>query len=94
MSNSGWVCPRCKKVHAPFVPSCNCKVNPNRTELDIDKMVFRGACNVCNQIFPECKCQICPDCGTKGPHYCTGKKDTDISPYNFQDMAREAFKDK
>lgn len=24
MSNTGWVCPRCSKVHAPFVQSCNC----------------------------------------------------------------------
>lgn len=22
--NIGWVCPRCGKVHAPFVPSCDC----------------------------------------------------------------------
>lgn len=20
----GWVCPRCGKVHSPFVPSCDC----------------------------------------------------------------------
>lgn len=26
MSNrEGWVCPRCKKVNAPWMPTCNCK---------------------------------------------------------------------
>ncbi len=24
MSNTGWICPRCAKVHAPFVPECKC----------------------------------------------------------------------
>ena len=23
----GWICPRCKKVNAPFTPSCDCKEN-------------------------------------------------------------------
>lgn len=26
----GWICPRCKKVNAPFIPSCDCQEN-NRT---------------------------------------------------------------
>ena len=21
----GWICPRCKKVNAPFIPSCDCQ---------------------------------------------------------------------
>jgi hypothetical protein len=24
----GWTCPRCGKVHAPFVPGCDCKPQP------------------------------------------------------------------
>ena len=23
----GWLCPRCKKVNAPFTPSCGCQEN-------------------------------------------------------------------
>ena len=23
----GWICPRCKKVNAPFTPFCDCKEN-------------------------------------------------------------------
>jgi hypothetical protein len=29
MSNTGWICPRCQKVHAPFVQSCNCDPTPD-----------------------------------------------------------------
>lgn len=25
MINTGWICPRCQKVHAPFVQGCDCK---------------------------------------------------------------------
>lgn len=28
MSNTGWICPRCQKVHAPFVQTCNCAPSP------------------------------------------------------------------
>lgn len=24
MGNMGWVCPKCNKVHAPYIPGCNC----------------------------------------------------------------------
>ncbi len=27
----GWQCPICKKVHAPFVPGCNCHERPTST---------------------------------------------------------------
>jgi len=32
MSNTGWICPRCQKVHAPFVSACSCDgpVSPYR----------------------------------------------------------------
>lgn len=25
---SGWVCPRCSRVNAPFIPSCGCSAAP------------------------------------------------------------------
>lgn len=24
MMNTGWICPKCGRVHAPWVASCNC----------------------------------------------------------------------
>lgn len=24
MAQEGWICPKCGKVHAPWVPSCEC----------------------------------------------------------------------
>ena len=27
----GWQCPVCKRVHAPFVPGCNCHERPTST---------------------------------------------------------------
>lgn len=24
--NLGWTCPKCNKVHAPFIPGCNCHI--------------------------------------------------------------------
>lgn len=26
-ANYGWVCPKCNKVNAPFMPECNCHKN-------------------------------------------------------------------
>ena len=30
----GWICPRCGKVNAPFVPSCDCKPAVTNGALD------------------------------------------------------------
>lgn len=30
MGQEGWICPKCGKVHAPWVPSCECS-NKNET---------------------------------------------------------------
>ena len=30
MGQKGWICPKCGKVHAPWVPSCECS-NKNET---------------------------------------------------------------
>lgn len=29
MSNMGWICPRCDKVHAPHVSGCDCRPLPD-----------------------------------------------------------------
>lgn len=28
MGNEGWVCPRCGKVNAPWMPQCSCSQQP------------------------------------------------------------------
>ena len=30
MTNSAWECPRCKRINAPFNPSCFCKDNDSK----------------------------------------------------------------
>ena len=27
MAQEGWICPRCGKVHAPWVPACECSTS-------------------------------------------------------------------
>lgn len=34
----GWICPRCKKINAPFISSCNCKEN-NSNNFNINSSV-------------------------------------------------------
>ena len=54
MGNSGWICPKCGKVHAPWVPSCECNntsiqygMNTSYTT-GIDKMKFNTTCTIEN----------------------------------------------
>lgn len=41
-AQQGWICPKCGKVHAPWVPSCECSsknetltINPKGTGVDM-----------------------------------------------------------
>lgn len=45
MAQEGWICPKCGKVHAPWVPSCEClgktktlTINPNGTGVDMTEV--------------------------------------------------------
>ena len=33
MNNEGWICPKCGKVHAPWVPECDCYKQTNTQEM-------------------------------------------------------------
>ena len=50
MGNNGWICPKCGKVHAPWVPSCECNNSPIQygtgtgDTTGIDKMKFNTTC--------------------------------------------------
>lgn len=50
MGNNGWICPKCGKVHAPWVPSCECNnstiqyVTGTGDTTGIDKMKFNTTC--------------------------------------------------
>lgn len=53
MGNTGWICPKCGKVHAPWVPSCECnntslQYGINTSDINtngIDKMKFVTTCS-------------------------------------------------
>lgn len=57
----GWVCPRCKKVNAPFIASCDCKENIKSNADCNHKWKFCGAktdgntykCENCGKIKKE-----------------------------------------
>lgn len=48
-NNTGWICPVCGKVHAPWVPSCECSeqikydINTYKTN-GVDTMKFVPTC--------------------------------------------------
>lgn len=43
----GWICPRCGKVHAPWVSECDCSNNTTTTTTSTD-----GTCvNVCDHAW-------------------------------------------
>lgn len=56
MEKTGWICPKCGKVHAPWVPSCECnnisiQYGPNTGTGDttgIDKLKFNTTCTIEN----------------------------------------------
>lgn len=41
MNNFGWICPRCNKVHAPFVQSCSC-IDIKYTQTNKNKCFYCG----------------------------------------------------
>lgn len=53
MADTGWICPKCGKVHAPWVPSCECSnnsfehsnlYNTNGDNTGVNKMKFMPTC--------------------------------------------------
>lgn len=57
-NNTGWICPKCGKVYAPWVPSCDCgntslQYGVNTDNINgIDKMKFVTTCT-CTHVESE-----------------------------------------
>ena len=49
--NEGWICPRCNKVHAPFIKECDCNDDSNYTK-GVPRILFET-------IVEECGHSIC-----------------------------------
>ena len=64
MSNTGWICPRCQKVHAPDVRGCDCKALPDLIGVPWPRSPFDG-------LPPEPPMPLrlypMPGCGCTGP---------------------------
>ena len=74
MKNVGWICPRCDKVHAPSVLTCNCKkeeslnVPPDYSDTAkaTAKPAFPRTCGTCDKtggtiltsLPPKIKCPL------------------------------------
>lgn len=63
----GWVCPRCGKVNAPFIASCDCKFDEVRSNADSEcgcggKHEWRIT-NNWNNIFGRGVTYTCNKCG-------------------------------
>lgn len=41
----GWICPRCGKVNAPFIGSCDCKLKEQTANTDDEQCQYGGLHN-------------------------------------------------
>ena len=72
----GWLCPRCKKVNAPFTPSCGCQENyytNNATDCINGNHQWEGVSTVGSAY----RCKICGK--TKTENYNVDKSNITIS---------------
>lgn len=56
----GWVCPRCGKVNAPFIPSCDCKDSISNSNFNqcnhiwaLDRVSTSGSHFICTKCGKE-----------------------------------------
>ena len=60
-TQSGWICPRCGSVNAPWVPQCNCTAVPITSNMSVDcsfKKPIEETCENCkgsNDLCYYCK---------------------------------------
>lgn len=61
-SNSGWICPKCGDVYAPYVQGC-IKCNKNETNImkDYSTNLQDYRCNKCNATISNLLTHICPN---------------------------------
>ena len=71
MSNTGWICPRCQKVHAPFVPGCDCKhvdnIGTPRPRFPLETLPKTYSLPSISHPMPICGCTG-PCCNSACPH--------------------------
>ncbi len=76
----GWICPRCKKVNAPFIPSCDCKEN-NHTNYALQVDCINGyhqwECTGVSTAGSTYRCRVCGK--TKTENYDVDKSNITIS---------------
>lgn len=63
MTNQAWECPRCKRINAPFNPTCFCSPKSN------DYSTIAGVCSECGGFYgtlhgdiKSCHCGKCLGC--------------------------------
>lgn len=58
----GWICPRCKKVNAPFTPSCDCKENSHTNyalQVDCINGYHQWECTGVSTAGSTYRCRVC-----------------------------------
>ena len=55
----GWLCPRCKKVNAPWVPHCDCKSEDKESSQKINESKWGYHCPTCKQWCQNGQMHIC-----------------------------------
>ena len=76
----GWICPRCKKVNAPFTPYCDCYEN-NRSnytaQVDCINGYHQWECCGVSTAGSTYRCRVCGK--TKTENYNVDKSNITIS---------------
>lgn len=66
-NNTGWLCPRCQKVHSPYSTTCDCKPQAITSGSTDTLKVFKPQyptsiigtyCEKCRQIVCACKDEV------------------------------------
>lgn len=74
----GWICPRCKKVNAPFTPSCDCQENDyTNTATDCFNGNHQWECTGVSTAGVAYRCRVCGK--TKTENYDVNRSNITIS---------------
>lgn len=76
----GWLCPRCKKVNAPFTSSCNCQENYHTNyanQVDCINGYHQWECCGVSTAGSTYRCKVCGK--TKTENYAVDKSNITIS---------------
>lgn len=76
----GWICPRCKKVNAPFIPSCDCQENDYATyvkQVDCINGYHQWEFIGVSTVGTKYRCKVCGK--TKTENYDVNRSNITIS---------------